>query len=241
MRCLVIADVHANLAAFEAVLSAAGAWDEVWSLGDLVGYGPDPDACIELLRRYPHAAVAGNHDWAGIGRLDLGGFNACARAAAEWTAANLSRDGRRYLRSLPTVHRHGDYTLVHGSLRLPVWEYIDHPEAAWENMRLQESRYCLVGHTHVPALYTGAGRRAREALIEGDVVPIRLGAEAAILNPGSVGQPRDGDPRASFLLLDTESGEAELHRVDYAVDRTQERMEHAGLPARNAMRLAVGR
>ncbi|MHB0876539.1 MAG: metallophosphoesterase family protein [Anaerolineae bacterium] len=243
VRCLVIADVHANLAAFEAVLMAAGDFDEIWCLGDIVGYGPDPDECVALLRRYPHVAVAGNHDWAAIGRLDLYEFNPSARAAAEWTSSQLQPRSRRYLESLGICHKRDLFTLVHGSVRHPVWEYIDEPVVASENLDLLSTPYCLVGHTHVPLLYTkglAATGPADELIIEGDRTTIMLGARPLILNPGSVGQPRDGDPRAAFALIDPDAGTVELRRVSYAVPTTQERIATVGLPHRNAARLALG-
>jgi diadenosine tetraphosphatase ApaH/serine/threonine PP2A family protein phosphatase len=243
VHCLVIADVHANLAAFEAVLAAAPRFDEIWCLGDIVGYGPDPNECIELLRQYRHIAVAGNHDWAAIGRLDLSDFNPAARAAAEWTAEQLSLDSRRYIGSLPVQHQKEGFTAVHGSVRFPVWEYIDEPRVAWENMALMETKYCLVGHTHIPVMYVANGwrGRAREIALAGSSAALKLADKQAILNAGSVGQPRDGDPRAAYLILDTASSEAQLRRVDYAIDRTRGRMERFGLPDRNAFRLALGR
>ncbi|MGQ9553910.1 MAG: metallophosphoesterase family protein [Anaerolineae bacterium] len=243
MRYLVIADVHANLAAFETVLSSAPVFDEIWCLGDIVGYGPDPNECIELLRQHRHIAVAGNHDWAVIGRLDLDDFNPMARAAVEWTASELSGDNRRYLEGLPVLLQKEGITIVHGSVRFPVWEYIDEPAIAWENMALLETQYCLVGHTHVPIMYIANGwrRRARAIALVGTSVALKLADRQVILNVGSVGQPRDGDPRAAYVMLDMASGAAELHRVDYPIDRTRRRMERVGLPNRNAFRLALGR
>lgn len=243
MRCLVIADIHANLAAFEAVLAAAGEFNEIWCLGDIVGYGPDPDACVALLRGYPHVAVAGNHDWAAIGRLDLYEFNPSARAAAEWTSSQLRPESREYLEGLATSHSQGAFTLVHGSVRHPIWEYVDEPSVARQNFELLRTNYCLVGHTHVPVLYTmaDAGSGSVDELpLDGDDVGLRLGARPVILNPGSVGQPRDGDPRAAFALLDPDAAEVELRRVRYPIPATQQRIVTVGLPHRNAARLALG-
>lgn len=244
LRCLVIADVHANLAAFEAVLADADPFDEVWCLGDLVGYGPDPNECVERIRGMKHRAVAGNHDYAAVGQVSLRHFNDSARMAAEWTAATLERDNRIYLQSLPLQQEIGDYTLVHGSTRSPVWEYIDSPQAALENFDLQPARYCLVGHTHVPVVFretTGLIRRAREWRLRGDRTSIHLDAAKTILNPGSVGQPRDGDRRAAYMLLEPDTGLAEVRRVEYPIEHTQQRIVAFGLPDRNAFRLALGR
>jgi predicted phosphodiesterase len=242
VRCLLIADVHANLAALEAVLEAAGEFDEIWCLGDVVGYGPDPDDCLSRLRRHPLVAVAGNHDWAAIGRLDLFEFNPSARAAAEWTAGQLQPESRQYLDRLPVCQRQVAFTLVHGSVRHPIWEYVDDPQVARENLDLQVTPYCLVGHSHVPLLYRRATAEgvADEYVLRGDRSKVLLAGHQVILNPGSVGQPRDGDPRAAFALLDTEATTVELRRVSYAVRVTQERIAAAGLPDRNAARLSLG-
>ena len=244
VRCLVIADIHANLAAFETVLSTAGTYDEIWCLGDIIGYGPDPNECFDLLRQQRFVAVAGNHDWAAVGRLDLAEFNPAARAAAEWTARELRPENHRFVDSLPVKYLKEGYTLVHGSVRMPIWEYIDEAGVAWDNMALMETRYCLVGHTHVPLLHIDGDsfrKRARTVALDGESVSLKLGDERLILNPGSVGQPRDGDPRSAYMLLDTDSGEATIRRVDYAIGKTQARMYKAGLPDRMAFRLSLGR
>jgi len=241
--CLVIADVHGNLAAMEAVISAAGDFDEIWCLGDMVGYGPDPNECVSLLQQFPHVAVAGNHDWAAVGLVSLDDFNPWARAAAEWTAENLEPSVRAYLQNLPVEMQKEKFTLVHGSPRSPVWEYIDSAPVAWRNMELLETPYCLVGHTHVPALFVDLGailRRARHVRVAGDVVRFKFGRARVIANPGSVGQPRDGDYRAAYMILDTEAGQAEIRRVAYDVEATQRRMLELGLPSRNAYRLSLG-
>jgi predicted phosphodiesterase len=242
MRYLIIADIHANLAAFETVLAAAGNYDEIWCLGDLVGYGPDPEACVELLRQKPHVAVAGNHDWATIGRLDMADFNPAARAAIEWTAEHIGGDTRAYLQSLPVRERRGDFTLVHGSPRAPIWEYVDEPSVALENMEHFDTPHCLVGHSHIPMLYVmGERRGVREVFLQGDMIGVRFADARSIFNPGSVGQPRDGDPRAAYAVLDSDTGLAELHRVEYPVQVTQRRMLKVGLPTRSAYRLTLGR
>ena len=242
MVYLVLADVHGNLPALEAVLAAAARFDEVWCLGDLVGYGAEPDECVELLRQYRHVAVAGNHDWAALGRLDLDDFNPIARISAVWTGKRLTPATRAYLEALPLQLVVGPYTIVHGSVRHPLWEYIDSAAAAWDNMQGQSTPFCLVGHTHVPAVYTEQSeKRTREFLVQGGSVSFALGQGRAVLNPGSVGQPRDGDWRAAFALLDTEKATWTVHRVEYPVEQAQERILRAGLPAQNAFRLAFGR
>src|SRR5579864_9840272 len=151
MRVLIISDIHANLAAFETVLAdAKGAWDYVWCLGDVVGYGPDPNECVELLRTLPNLCLAGNHDWAALGRLDIRTFNADARKAVHWTQEILKPENIAYLDALPTTFVLGPYTLAHGSPREPVWEYILDPLIAALNFPHFETPYCLVGHTHTP-------------------------------------------------------------------------------------------
>jgi len=244
LRCLVIADIHGNLPALEAVLEEADSFDEVWCLGDVVGYGPEPNECVTRLRRLPHRTVAGNHDFAAVGMVATSEFNPLAQQAAQWTAERLSSENREFLEGLPLQATVGEYTLVHGSLRSAIWEYVDNARTALENLLNQPTRYCLVGHTHVPTSFrevTGILRRARERRLSGDRASFRLDAARSILNPGSVGQPRDGDPRASYMLLDPDSGAGEVRRVEYPIAETQRRILDAGLPERNALRLAQGR
>lgn len=245
MRCLVVADIHSNLLAFEAVLSDAGPCDEVWCLGDIVGYGPDPNECVDLLRSLPHRTVAGNHDYAAVGMVATTSFNAQAREATEWTAARLSADNREYLEQLPLRITAGGFTLVHGSIHSAIWEYVDNTRIALANLLDQPTRYCLVGHTHVPTHFrevSGLGllRRARERRLDGNPTSFSLDSARSILNPGSIGQPRDGDPRASYMLLDPEAGSGEVRRVEYPIAVTQNRILNCGLPERNALRLKQG-
>ena len=153
MRALIVSDIHSNLEAFQSVLEDAtrrDGFDEVWCLGDTVGYGPDPGECIELLRQQNYTCVVGNHDLAAVGRLSTHDFNSHARAAAHWTAAQLVPEHAEFLASLPEVVQRGEFTLVHGSLRLPVLEYLVSDEAAFGTFKLLESRFCLVGHSHIP-------------------------------------------------------------------------------------------
>ncbi|MCW5853557.1 MAG: metallophosphoesterase family protein [Anaerolineae bacterium] len=242
MRILVLSDIHANLAAFEAVLAHAGSFDRVWCLGDIVGYGPDPNECVERvreLRRYQ--CLAGNHDWAALGKLDLSDFNTDARLAALWTRQQLTPDNRAFLDARleyigPLEDR---YTLVHGSPRYPIWEYILDEAIAAENFPYFSTQVCLVGHTHVPVIYaeTPAGVRALRPPLD---KPHPLGDQRLIINPGSVGQPRDGDPRASYLLLDVDASTVTYRRVDYPIEVTQEKMAVVGLPPRIIARLEYG-
>ncbi len=241
MRYLIISDIHANLTAFQAVLEDAGYYDYVWCLGDVVGYGPDPNECVELLRSLPHLSLAGNHDWAALGRLDIRTFNADARKAVLWTREMLSPENRAYLEELPTTFILGDFTLSHGSPREPIWEYILDPLIAALNFQAFSTQYCLVGHTHTPVLF----RELRENGGCEVVMPkyrerIPLDDSRYIINPGSVGQPRDSIPDAAYAILDTTSGTWEHRRVPYNIDAVQQRMRKHGLPDRLIMRLEHG-
>jgi predicted phosphodiesterase len=266
MRYAIISDIHANLTAFRAVLNDLDHVDRFWCLGDVVGYGPDPNECVELLRKLPHIAVAGNHDWAVIGELPLSDFNNDARHACEWTRKQLTPANETYLIQLPTTVVQGNFTLVHGSPREPVWEYLLYPRAAQQNFAHFQTDYCLVGHTHVPTVFQGPWHMERvdgsvtrpfhqilatlgqdpafesdlpEALVRPDE-PLPLGTRRLIINPGSVGQPRDGNPQASYAIYDTEQNTIEYRRVPYPVEETQARMEAAGLSRRLIGRLSLG-
>jgi len=244
MRIVIVADIHSNLEAFEAVLehaAAGGPIDRLWCLGDVVGYAADPAACIALLRRCPHTAIAGNHDLAAVGGLGTEDFNAVAARAAAWTGEHLSAEERGYLSSLPFIVVEEDFTLVHGSLRWPEWEYLLSAEAAEEHLRLQETPYSLVGHSHVPfvVVESEGSRPAMVPLEDGEVV--ELGERRLIVNPGGVGQPRDGDPRASYAVYDSDAQKLTLHRVEYDVEKAQRKIREAGLPPYLAERLAYGR
>jgi diadenosine tetraphosphatase ApaH/serine/threonine PP2A family protein phosphatase len=243
MRVVIVADIHANLTAFEAVLAhaaAQGPIDRLWCPGDIVGYGPDPGACIALVRRYPHVAVAGNHDLAAAGRIGTSEFNAAAALAAAWTAAQLTEEERRYLEELPEIVRDDGFTLVHGSLRAPIWEYILSLPAAEEQLRLMETPYSIVGHSHVPFVAEEPGEGAPRLVLWQDGDSVTLDERRLVINPGGVGQPRDGDPRAAYALYDSERRMVTLQRVEYDIAATQERMRAAGLPDSLAERLSYG-
>jgi diadenosine tetraphosphatase ApaH/serine/threonine PP2A family protein phosphatase len=243
MRYAVLADIHANLAAFEAVLAdikAGGGVDELWCLGDVVGYGPDPSACIELLRRQHPVCIAGNHDLGAIGKLDLSYFNSVAAAACRWTAGRLSPEDTGYLADLPLSVVQDDFYLVHGSPAEPLMEYVLSTGIAARNFSFFDTPYCLVGHTHVPLAFKRSdGSCSSVALSPG--IGLVLGADRMIVNPGGVGQPRDGDPRASYGIYDSEGRIFRLHRVPYDVDATQQKMIRAGLPMSLVLRLQEGR
>ena len=241
MRILVLSDVHANLAAFQAVLQdAAGKWDRIWYLGDLIGYGPNPNECVELLRQQEHMALSGNHDWAALDKLDIGDFNEEARTAVLWTRSRLTEESFAFLDSLPAKRVEDTFTLAHASPRHPVWEYILDYETAVENFEHFNTPYCLVGHTHVPVLI--ADEKGDDLFIYTPTYQetIYLEDTRTIINPGSVGQPRDSDPRAAYALLNIEDLTWEFHRVAYPVEETQEQMRDLGLPDALAARLAYG-
>jgi diadenosine tetraphosphatase ApaH/serine/threonine PP2A family protein phosphatase len=239
MRIAVLSDIHSNLVALDAVLLHAGDIDAIWHLGDVVGYGPEPDAVVDRLTERKATGVRGNHDAAAIGGDEIEWFNADARAAAEWTRDTMSAATRQWLAALPERRAIEDKTLVHGSPRDPLREYITDSTIAADNMDLLETRHGLHGHTHVPVAWIATPDRI--ALVHArDTTALELGAYRTMLNPGSVGQPRDGDPRAAYLVLDLELGRVTWHRVEYDVAPVQAAMRAAGLPGRLAARLAVG-
>jgi predicted phosphodiesterase len=245
VRVAAITDIHANLPALEAVLAAideAGP-EQVWCLGDVVGYGPDPNECVARLLELPHVCLPGNHDWAALGRIQTDDFNPAAKAAAEWTSRVLSTESRNYLSALEEVRIEGSFTLVHGAPRSPIWEYLLDVSAARDNFNLFSTDYCLIGHSHVPLMFAtrdDGGIKARVLTPEG---PFELAGARWFLNPGSVGQPRDGDARASYAIVELQPGRPtfELIRVTYPVGETQSRMRAVGLPDPLIRRLELGR
>jgi diadenosine tetraphosphatase ApaH/serine/threonine PP2A family protein phosphatase len=242
VRAAVISDVHGNLAALEAVLATVDRDppDEFWCLGDLVGYGPEPSRCIEVVRERADVCLAGNHDLVVAGALDPAVFVHDAAEAARWTAEVLDEAELAYLRSLsPAAERHG-VELYHASRRDPVWEYVVSDSSAAAALHEQLRPLCLIGHSHLPLVFALVDGRVVGGMVEGDGV-LQTDADRFLLNPGSVGQPRDGDPRAAYLVLDLEEGSAAWHRIEYDVAATQAAMRNAGLPLRLAARLAEGR
>ena len=243
MRYLIISDIHSNLEAFEAVLADVGPFDKVWCLGDVVGYGPDPNECVERLRDLPHICVAGNHDWAVLGKLDLEDFNPEARRACFWTREELSPANWEYLEVLPQTVVEKGFTLVHGSPRHPIWEYILYPSVAKANFEHFDTRFCFIGHTHVPVIYryhTENPNLACDTFRPSSNARLVLGDDRLIINPGSVGQPRDGDHRASYAILDFDELTLEYRRIPYPIEVTQTRMMEKGLPPRLIVRLRYG-
>ncbi len=241
MRVLVISDIHANLIAFETVLAdAKGKWDRLWCLGDIVGYGPDPNDCVALLREQKHLSLSGNHDWAVLGRLDIFSFNADARSAISWSKNVLTEESRVYLEELPSKVVEGQFTLAHASPRHPVWEYIMDQNTAAANFPYFETPYCLVGHTHAPVIFEELDEEEAAAKLPSYGQKLKLNDCRLIINPGSVGQPRDSDPRAAYAILDTKKMTWEHYRVDYDIPAVQERMRKHGLPYRLVVRLEYG-
>jgi predicted phosphodiesterase len=239
MRVAVISDIHGNLHALEATLADIDATgvDELWCLGDVVGYGPRPNECCDLVRERATVALCGNHDLAVLGTIDIGEFTGEAAAAAVWTRGVLGGPQRDWLATLSPSARHEAAQLFHASPRDPVWEYVLSEQVARAGLELTDAPLVLVGHSHV-ALAIGL----KAQLLEGGLAPdgtvvVRAGMRW-LLNPGSVGQPRDGDAHAAWLLIDDD--EARFRRVEYPVDLTQEEMRNAGLPEALASRLAHG-
>jgi diadenosine tetraphosphatase ApaH/serine/threonine PP2A family protein phosphatase len=241
MRILVISDIHANLTALEAVLEAAGKYDEIWCLGDIVGYGPDPNECVERLLNLSNLiCLIGNHDAAALGTIDLNAFNREARYSARWTQSMLTPASRQFLNSLPERTIIRDVTLAHGSPRSPTWEYLLDPNSAFENLTFFRTDLCFFGHTHIPVAFRmieGEEHMEGEILRDGDSPVI---AGRMFLNPGSVGQPRDHDPRAAYAIFNPETLIWKSYRVTYDVETVQARMKQADLPSRLIHRLAEG-
>jgi diadenosine tetraphosphatase ApaH/serine/threonine PP2A family protein phosphatase len=241
LRVAVISDIHANLHAFESVLAAidADAPDAIWCLGDLVGYGPRPNECVELARDRSDLCLAGNHDLAVIGALDLSEFSGDAGAAVRWTRGVLEDRHRAFLGELPSSSEASGVGLFHGSPRDPVWEYVLSESAAAGSFRKASQSVILVGHSHVALALTELRSGVAGGLAP-DGTDVDLTSGRWLLNPGSIGQPRDGDPRAAFLLLDLDARFAEFRRVHYPVERTQAEIRERGLPRGLAERLARG-
>jgi diadenosine tetraphosphatase ApaH/serine/threonine PP2A family protein phosphatase len=240
MRVAVLSDIHSNAPALEAVLVAVGAVDAIWVLGDIVGYGGQPDEVVARLSAEGAVAVLGNHDAAVLGRISIDTFNELAREAVTWTAGAIAPSTRAWLAGLPERRVEDDVTLVHGSPRDPLWEYLVSIPAARAALGAFETPYCLVGHTHLPGVFRDeAGRIVPLPAPAG--AQLRLDERRCILNPGSVGQPRDGDPRACAMLLDTGTGDVEWRRVPYPIAAAQAAIRARHLPGQLADRLAVGR
>jgi diadenosine tetraphosphatase ApaH/serine/threonine PP2A family protein phosphatase len=295
MRYAIFSDVHGNLAALQAVFDDMRAVtdhtgrriDQIWCLGDVVGYGPEPGACVQRVRGRCDLCIPGNHDWAAVARIDLADFSEAAAHSAEWTRARLSDTDRNYLLALPETTTVGDFTLAHGSPVFPIWEYLTTAETAAASFPYFDTLFCVVGHTHLPTVFlqpimdhvapVRAAARAmtnrqlalamgtpggptRHSLESGELsassnrYPAAIPCERitpgpgafrvprgyrAIVNPGSVGQPRDGDSRASYVIFDSTEGFV-FRRVAYDIGETQRKIQMLGLPDQLAERLATG-
>ena len=248
MKIAVLSDVHANLAALQAVLAdidAVAPGAAIWHTGDIVGYNAEPNEVVALLRERGAAGVMGNHDAAVLGELPVDWFNAAAAAAVRWTATHLTRENATWLHALPKISEMGAATLVHASPREPLGEYVIDAESARENLLALSTPVLFHGHTHVPAYWALRGNQAASVVIDGRAQPL---LSPSLINVGSVGQPRDGDVRASWVLWDRSDdgsaigalGTVQWRRVAYDVARTQSLVRSAGLPEFLAERLAEG-
>jgi predicted phosphodiesterase len=247
MRIAILSDIHANLPALEAVLADLEGTEpeEIWCLGDIVGYGAQPDECTSLVRERCSLSLVGNHDLAVLDELDLATFSPAAAAAVEWTQECSQPATLEYLRELAPADTAREVALYHASPRDPIWEYVLWPEQAADCMREQASRVSFIGHSHV-ALFFVAETADEDEQLEargaqaGAGTDLEIGKDTWLINPGSVGQPRDGDPRAAWLELDTDAWKATYHRVEYEIDIAAKAIESAELPAALARRLYVG-
>ena len=238
MRIGVVSDVHSNLTALEAVLKDMGTVDALWCLGDFVGYGPWPNECIELLRERGVTAIAGNHDLAAIGAISTQDFNYEAGVAADWTAEQLSAESRDYLTSLEPKAEVDGVTLAHGSPREPIWEYVVDARVAIASFDFMATELCLVGHSHIPSVFAVEHNTLAVGHMSHNTRRELTGR--TIANPGSVGQPRDRDPRAAYLIYDTGDATLEWRRVSYDIKATQKKMREEALPTHFIDRLDFG-
>jgi diadenosine tetraphosphatase ApaH/serine/threonine PP2A family protein phosphatase len=248
MRVLVVSDIHSNIIALDAVLAeAAGAYDAVWNLGDTIGYGPRPNECMATMQRISTEWIAGNHDLACIGskKVDINEFNQDARTANIWNGKQLEPQYLTFLDTLPIaipINPDSHY-IVHGSPLDPVWEYLLAPQQAYANWQAIQQQICFIGHSHVQIFI----RQKQNKSIDGPLVPTRgeplqiLPGERYFINPGSVGQPRDGDARAAYAILDTDNQHIEFGRVKYDITMTQRQMQEHRLPEMLVRRLQYGR
>jgi predicted phosphodiesterase len=242
MRVAIVSDIHGNRHAFEAVLEDidASECEELWCLGDLVGYGADPDACVELARRHAAICLAGNHDLGVRGDLPLEDFSRGAALAARWTQSTISAETREYLASLEPLNLEEAVGLYHASPRDPVWEYVLSALQAELCLDVQNQRVCLVGHSHVALSFARFPGQAATGETRSDGEELELESGEWLINPGSVGQPRDGDPRAAWLELDLDRWKAIYRRVDYDIEGAAAAIRAARLPDSLAERLAYG-
>ncbi len=248
MRLAILSDIHSNLPALETVLAEANAAevDESWCLGDVVGYGAQPNECAELVREHCALSLVGNHDLAALDELDISTFSPAASAAVRWTREEMTPQTTAFLAALEPADTSHEVGLYHASPRDPVWEYVLWPDQAAECIRVQEKRIGLIGHSHVALFFALAEAGAHgdpddaRGAQAGAGTSLDLGRGRWLINPGSVGQPRDGDPRAAWLELDTDAWKATFHRVEYDIDRAADAIVATDLPEHLARRLYVG-
>ncbi|MFA5629310.1 MAG: metallophosphoesterase family protein [Dehalococcoidales bacterium] len=244
MKYALLADIHSNLEALTAVLEdidKRAAVDELWIMGDTVGYGPNPSECIKLLRSRKHTAVCGNHDiYCADAPESLYIFGPEAFTSCRWTASVLTAEDIEYLKDLPNVAERDDFMLVHGSPREPLWEYVISQSVALVNFDYFRNKYCLVGHSHTPLIFKLDENKNCVGVPFTENIGVVLGKDKMIINPGSVGQPRDEDPRASYAIYDSESKVIRLYRVPYDIKLTQQKMIKQNLPIRLISRLEKG-
>lgn len=243
MRILILSDIHSNYVALETVLAAAGNYDQLWNLGDTIGYGPRPNECVATMHARANVLIAGNHDLACLGKVDLSDFNPDARTANIWNGQQLTPQHRAILESLPPQHEVNErFLIAHGSPREPVWEYLLTRLQAQDNFALFDNQVCFIGHSHVPLIFRlfPDGRCTEPAMADAGLT-LELQPEMRyFLNSGSVGQPRNHDPRAAYALLDTDAGTVRFERVEYDVALTQRQMFEAQLPNALIRRLEYG-
>lgn len=241
MKYIIFSDMHGNIEAYQAVLDALKEEKDTryFCVGDIVGYGADPRACIEITKRLNPIIVAGNHDWAAVEQTSIEYFNPYAKRAVLWTASMLNKKEKDYLRSLKLTYRDGDMTMVHGTLMQPeLFGYVFDLGTAYEMMKLMTTRIGFIGHSHVPGIFSLKGENIEYTF--GPKVGISKG-KSYLVNVGSIGQPRDGDWRASFCIWDKDAAAIEIKRVRYDIKKAQEKILDAGLPEILAQRLGKGR
>jgi len=241
MHILIISDIHANLTALEAVLSETGEPEATWCLGDLIGYGPDPNQCIQRIRELPNLlCLIGNHDAAALDLIDISSFNPEAQQAVLWTQGQLTPANADYLLNLPERIVTEQITLAHGSPRYPIWEYLLDTRTAAQNFSHFETPFCFVGHSHLPLIFQKNSIHQGVELIVPETPSLVEMTPRAIFNPGSVGQPRDRDPRAAYAIFDPDALSWEYRRIAYDIQSVQARMAAANLPDRHIQRLSSG-
>lgn len=241
MRILVISDVHANFVALEAVLEHAGKVDAVWCLGDVVGYGPSPNECITRLKELPNlVCLLGNHDAAAVNILDSKSFNPEARISIEWLQTQLTKESINFINGRPQTDSIGQVTLAHGSPRQPVLEYLLDTRSATENFGFFDTDFCFVGHTHLPVIFYTSNDDYLARLTIPQANQVTKLKPRSIINPGSVGQPRDRDPRSAYVIFDSQKKSWDYKRIEYDIPKVQQLMIAAGLPERHVNRLEEG-